>query len=67
MKQRQRCCRNARRLAALRPANQLTTHQMRIGPHEICKDDQALLDEFMFHLDAIKPLFTSKKAAWQVT
>lgn len=67
MKQRQRCCRTARRLAALKPANQLTTRHLRIGPHAICKDDQTLLDKFMSHLDAIEPLFTSENAAWQVT
>lgn len=67
MKQRQRCCRNARRLVALRPVNQLTTRDLRIGPHAICKDGQALLDEFMSHLDAIEPLSTSDNAAWQVT
>ncbi len=67
MKQRQRCCRSARRLAELRPANQLAARHLRIGPHAICKDDQALLDEFMSHLDAIEPLFTSENAAWQVT
>lgn len=62
MKQRQRCCRNARHLVTLRPANQLTTRHLRIDPHAICKDDQAL----MSHLDAIEPLLTSENASWQV-
>ncbi len=67
MKQCQRCCRKARHLAALRPANQLTTRHLRIQPHTICKDDQALMNELLSHLDTIEPLCISENAAWQVT
>lgn len=67
MKQCQRCCRKARHLAALRPTNQLTTRHLRIQPHTISKDDQALVNELLSHLDTIEPLCISENAAWQVT
>lgn len=44
IKQRQICSRKARHIAALRPANQLTTRHLRIQPHAISKDDQALMN-----------------------
>lgn len=67
MKQYQRCRRKARHLVSLRPTNRLITRYLRIQPHTISKDDQALLNELISHFETIEPLFISENAAWQVT